>query len=443
MSRRRLVILGIILLVLLSVIALGVGNHSAEKRTFGKLTVNVQNPWLGGNDVYYYTGSFFAKYDAQNNSIDRLSDYLFIQSGVSSVNWAPNAVVFQTNPSSGDRDDVTTAAGQLGAKPYQPHWWKYDFQTKQYELIALPGADDCVSITQINSLQLACLAPQASGDSSTVLKIFDLSSGTSTNIFSTDDDVSNITSDGQKVYFLLARLSGSQSLHSAGLSTKPQELYSSNGLLTYYVYGKGRVLINETSNNPKVVSAQDTHESPTAIKQKLVLVEGSKTTWSKNIKSLPISFFTDSSGDMLFSSLDGSIKSVDAKGIKTVDKPAVPVLGLGDFLFTASHKLYKLSGNGELSSSPAMSRGINKKYPSGFSTKNDNDKAGNSFIDVAGGGKQNVYIFVPNIPSSQQELAVGTMLEQKGFKPSEFNFAWKVDSVGFQAPISPNAIVIK
>jgi hypothetical protein len=225
-------------------------------------------------------------------------------------------------------------------------------------------------------------------------------------------------------------------------SAANKELFSSKNQLAYYAYGGGKVLVNELS--ARTGEIEDSHEealSSATSKQKLVLLENGKITLDKNIKLPPISFFSNTSKDILFSSLDGSISSVSDEGIKTVVKPAEPLLVGGDLLFQASNKLYVISPGGELLSSPATPR--KGKYPSSFSTKSDNDKMGNSFIDVASGGLQSVYIFVPNVSSSQQELAVGTMLEQKGFKASEFNFAWKVDSVGFQAPITPNAIIIK
>jgi hypothetical protein len=443
-SRRWTAVLGIAALFLvIGALFLTVGRPGVEKRSFSKVTVNLQNSWLNSDDVYYYTGSFFAKYNTGTGSIERLSDYLFIKDGISSVSWSPDAVVFQTNPTDGTRDDVTTAAQQLGVRPYQPHWWKYDFQTKQYQLLALPGIDNCGSLVQISSGLLACLAPQTSGNGIRAIKTFDLASKSSRNIFSTDDGVSSISSDGQNLYFIVSSLSGAQSLHSVNLSSASnKELFSSKNQLAYYAYGGGKVLVDESS--ARTGKIEDSHEGAlpaAAAKQKVILLENGEKTFDKTVKLPPVTFYSDPAGDMLLSSLDGSISEVSGTGIKTIVGPATPSLAGGDFLFQAHNKLYVINPKNELLSSPATPR--TARYPSDFSTKNDNDKAGNSFIDVASGGVQSAYIFIPNVSSSQQELAIGNMLEQKGFKPSEFNFDWKPDSVGFHAPITPNAVIIK
>jgi hypothetical protein len=436
---------GVVLLALAWVV---ISHFNKPQRHFSEVTENLQSSWLHDGQLYYYTGSFFAKYDTSTGSISRLSDYLIIQNGISLPNWTPDAVVFQTNPASGDRDDVTTAAQQLGAKQYQSHWWRYDFQTKQYQLIALPGADTCEEVTQVSSSLLACAAPQSSGSSSMTLKILDLGSGSSRTLFSTDDDISNITSDSRNVYFVVTKLSGVQSLHSVSYSASPvhKELFSGDGQLTYYSYGEGRILIDDASNDTKSAKTGNTAEvsqQPFSAKQKLVLMNGGKTTFTKKIKSLPVSLFSDAAGNALFSSLDGSVSSVSGDGIKVLVKPASPVLKNGDFLFSAGDKLYNLGVNRKLYSSPGTPRGDNSKYPSSFNSVADNDPSGNSFINRLGNGQWNVYMYIPDVSSSQQQLAIGTMLEKKGFKPSEFNFTWVVDGADFNTPVSPNAIIIK
>lgn len=442
MTKRLLIILGVFLTALV-LTTLVFNNFGGQKRSYSKVTINVQDPWLHNEDVYFYTGSFFAKYDTNSNSISRLSDYLFIQNGIGSVSWLEDSVVFQTSPSSSDRDDVTTAAQQLGAKPYQSHWWKYDFKTKQYQLITLSDADNCDSLTQLSSMLLACVSPQNSGTGSVALRLLNLSSKSSKSVFTTDDDIVNVAADDKSVYFVTSGLNGNQSLHAVGLnSLNEKKLFSSNGQVAYYAYGGQKILVNEVG----YAQSKDLHADavrPKSSKQKLVLLDDGKAVLDKTVKSLPISLFSNDDGEVLFSSLDSSVKRIREGKVETLAKPAKPELARGDFLFSAQSKLFIVTPGGELSSSPPTPRKDNSKYPSSFNTKSDNDKTGNSFVDVESGGSQDVFLYLPNVSSSQQQQAVGDMLAQKGFKPSEFNFTWFVDGVDFHAPISPNAIIIK
>ncbi len=132
-----------------------------DSRDYSEITSNLQNSWLHNESVYFFSGSFFAKYNLENNKISRLSDYLNIKGGISSVSWDADSVVFQTNPRETDRDDVTTIAQQFNEKPFLPHWWQYDFQTKQYQLLDFAGINACSSLVQINDKLLACAMPQS------------------------------------------------------------------------------------------------------------------------------------------------------------------------------------------------------------------------------------------------------------------------------------------
>jgi hypothetical protein len=439
-NRRRAIILILALLALAFLAFLFIGEPGKKERSYSRVTVNLQNPWLHDEDVYYYTGSFFAKYDTGANKIQPLSDYLFIKSGIGSVSWSPDAVIFQTTPGASDRDDITTAAAQLGANPKQTHWWKYDFTARKYELLALPGMDSCTSLTQAGQDRIACLAAQSSGTGSLAVKIYDLDTGSVKTVFSTDDGIDDMVSDGQTLYFIVTNLTNNQSLHSISLSSSDdKELFTSKEQLNYYVYGGGQVLVNETPNkNQKTLPEAGTVK---ATKQKLVLLKDGGKTFEKSFKSLPLSLFSNDSGDVLFSSLDGSVKQIAGDSLKTLYKSARPPLQVGDLLFTAHQKLYLIGADGVLSSSPAIPR--EGRYPSSFSSGKDNDPSGNSFIDTPGPGKQDVFLFMPGVASSQQQAAVGKFLEKKGFKPSEFNFNWVVDGADFHSPVTPNAVIVK
>ena len=193
MSRRFIVVL--VLLVALVGVATFFIFHRQQKvdRLYSRLTSNVQSAGLINNEMYYFTGSFFAKYNFSERKIIQLSDWLDIKNGVENVSWDANAVVFSSKPSPGTRDDISTASSQLGVDPNTSHWWRYDFGNKQYQLLDFATIDACSALVQMNQEKLFCL--QKSGETSTVTDVymFDVAARSGTKIFTTNNTVDRLS----------------------------------------------------------------------------------------------------------------------------------------------------------------------------------------------------------------------------------------------------------
>jgi hypothetical protein len=441
-NKRLLKILVLLLVVFVAVVLVYGHVNKKENRTFHRLTTNLQHFWLHGSDVYFYSGSFFAKYNLQTNQVVRLSDYLDIQGGISSVDWGTDAVVFQTNPSANNRDDVTTAASQLGLQPYEPHWWRYSFNDTQYQLLNFSGINDCSSLIQINHSLLACAKPQSSGSQSYQLNLFDVSSLTSKKLANSDDTIGGLATDGKNIFYTVTRLSGKQTLNEVNLSSqKVSELYRGDGTITYRAYTNDTLLINDVPvSNP---GQTDSHADETpliASSQKLVSLNNGGVVFTKNFRSLPISFYEDG-GRAHISSLDGSIKYVEGNNLKQQFGTAAQPLKQGSFLFSYGGSLYMIGVDGILSSWPKLNN--SHKDSSEFNISQDNDPTGNSWIDNESGGVRDAYLFRNDVSSSQQEQQVGANLEARGFWASEFNFNWVVDGADYHTPVAPKAIIIQ
>ena len=416
-----------------------------EDRPYTKVTSNLQNPWLHEDDIYYYTGSFFAKYNLSDGSIKRLSDYLYINSGISFVSWGKDSVVFQTNPQETDRDDVTTASQNLGAKRLLPHWWRYDFTSRQYQLLDFAGIDNCQTLVQLSSVLLGCIQEGGLGDYSSKVSLFDLSKKTSRKIVESDNTIQNLSLLGNSLFYTLTSLGGHQSVESVNVSSLDKKLiYSSKETIGSYVpLGSGGVLINEVaSKKPDDSSHQHEDGAPKDLSQKLILIRGEKEVFDKKIGNYPVTMYANSKNQFLISSLDGSVNKLSGKNIAQIGKPTKKPLGFGDFLFKVNNVFFVIKSDGALLSSPP-SHTNKARSPASFVLGKDNAQDGSSWIDVEEGGARGAYLFSNNISSSNQELAIGNHLEKSGFRPSEFRFEWVADGVDFHAPIRPKAIVIR
>lgn len=445
---KRLVVLIVILLVAIGAAGYYVYSHNKPLRDYGKLTSNLQNASLIDGSIYFYTGSFFAKYNT-NNSVTRLSDYLYISSGISNVSWSADSVVFQTNPLPQDRDDVTTAAASLGAQQYSPHWWKYSFKDKQYILLNFAEIDDCSLLVQISDTKLACTMEQSPGSTATDVLLYDTSSKTSKKLISSDNFIDGITGSNSAIYYTETRLSGGQSLKTIGIkSTSDDLLYEGSGKLTYAVGPNNSVLAKDLVESIASAKAGEDERShseesnPVAVSQKIVLISGGEVVFEKQFKAFPLTVFTSPTDQLMYSSLDGSVKEVTEDGIETLDKATKNQLEGGDSLYKINERLYVVSRDGELLTSPDD---INNKHrdPETFDGVKDNDDNSESWIDDTNMSSPGGYLYSSKTPSSLQQLEIDKWLIKRGFWPSEFNFTWVVDGVDFNAPIRPSYIVVQ
>ncbi len=441
------------LLILAALLAIGATgyylySHAKPTREYGKLSSNLQNSYVMNDSIYFYTGSFFAKYNT-NNTVTRVSDYLYIASGINNVSWKPDAVLFQTNPLPQDRDDITTAASGLGSQQYSPQWWKYSFKDKQYQLLSFGNISGCKLVAQINDTELACSKEQEPGSSATDLYLYDLSSKTSKKLLSSDNPIDQLSGSDKTIYYTETRLSGKQSLKA--ISTKSSSsrlLYEGTGNITYAVAPNNEVLVSDAldSTEPSKTTKDDIshseESSPVASTQKIVLINGGEAVVEKQFKSLPVTVFVGSAGQLMYSSLDGSVNAVTEDGIETLDKATKNQLETGDTLYKLNERLYLINNRNELLTSPDD---INTSHrsPESFDGVKDNDDRSDSWIDDTDMNSPGGYLYSNSVPSSLQQLEIDKWLIKRGFWPSEFSFTWVVDGVDFNAPVRPNYVIIQ
>lgn len=440
MSRRFIVVL--VLLVALVGVATFFIFHRQQKvdRLYSRLTSNVQSAGLINNEMYYFTGSFFAKYNFSERKIIQLSDWLDIKNGVENVSWDANAVVFSSKPSPGTRDDISTASSQLGVDPNTSHWWRYDFGNKQYQLLDFATIDACSALVQMNQEKLFCL--QKSGETSTVTDVymFDVAARSGTKIFTTNNTVDRLSAYDGNFGFVVTTLGGKQSVYQGSASSgKSREIYTAKGDVAYKLGNDGSILISDTQIK---IEGQNTHEEDSSkpvkdVNYRLYVMQGGKITEVGGVKSPGLTLYRN--GALFASSLDGSIYQLKGGVVERIADPSTETEDYGSFIFEVGGESLLLQDS-VLSTEDVVE--LNSRDPSEFNGKDDNDPTGNSWIDNSVDPFA-VYLYLPNIPSSKQQALVGQHLTSKGFVPAEFNFTWVVDGVDFHTPIQPNAVIIR
>lgn len=433
-------------LLVLLLVALGVAGlilffrgHQKTTRSYNRVASNLQHSWLHNSDVYFYSSSFFAKYNLDNHQITRLSDYLYIKNGITSESWSPGSIVFQASSAGADRDDVTTAASQLGGQPLATHWWRYNFQLKQYQLLTFADQAGCSSLSQLSDELLACVEKRSTDNQTYRLLIINPVDKSTKKLASSEDMISGVSSKGDTVYYLTTALGGGQILHSSSLSApKDTTIYTGEGELAYNI-DSNRIVVNEVIST---ANDQETRNAATPSKQRLIVLNGQKIILSKNFRALPGQLYLDTDGAVRYASTDGLILSLAHDNVQQVSKPEQNPANSGGSLFTHNKIFFELRSDATLNASSKFSNESGYRSPAGFDPRKDNDTSGNSWVDLASGNVKTAYLYLGNVASSTQEQSVGDNLQSRGFLPSEFNFQWILDGVDFHAPISPKAVVI-
>ncbi|MDB5170371.1 MAG: hypothetical protein JWO35_65 [Candidatus Saccharibacteria bacterium] len=444
MTNKRYLLIGLLLLSLFGLLMYSVYGNRGEARNYSKVAMNLRNTWQDNSDTYFFNGTYFGRYNLLNNQSDQLSDYLYIASGITSVDWSTQSVIFQTNPSETDRDDITTAAKNFNVSQYSPHWWRYDFTTKQYQLLNFAGINNCDSVTHISEALFACVGPKSANDTSSQLSIYNLPLKTATPLTSTDNSITNVSSDGNGIYYIETRLSLKQTLKTVDLSTrKVQPIYKSEGAITYQRFGETTAIIETPVEKLSITEKSHSEEqNEPAYKQKVSVFKGGQPVLQKTIKSLPLGFAPGNTSTSQFFSDNGALWYIRADSIDKVYGKTKDALEAGDKLFNINNKLFLLRNDGELSSTSGLGKN-NYRKPSDFKIDKDNTSTGNSYIDKTQSGTNDAYLFLTDTPVSKQQAEVYKNLAGNGFRPLEFSFKWVVDGADFHAPINPNAVLIQ
>lgn len=207
-------------------------------------------------------------------------------------------------------------------------------------------------------------------------------------------------------------------------------------------------MINDKGKD-SVSNRQDENDShadeanATSTSQKIVLIEGGGVVLEKSIKSLPVQVFSSASGQMMYSSLDGSVKEVTSDGVETLDKAPKNPLETGDRLYKINERLFVVSANSDLLTSPADLVGSTHRDPQSFDAVKDNDNNSDWWIDSTDMSSPGGYLYSESSPTGAQQLEIDKWLQERRFWPSEFNFTWVADGADFHAPINPRSVIIR
>ncbi len=424
-DRRKIFIIATLLLfvVIIGVILLNTDNK--EERKFYKITNNIQNYELKGDKLYFFTKSFFASYNIEKNTIERLSDYLYLQNDITDVDFGKgDKVIFRALSSPGSGDDLDTINNKVRVENDTEIWWMYDFKSKSYISLNIDGLEGCEYLKQINGSGLVCFKEK-------VVTFYDINKKSKSSLkLDGVDLVTNVVVTDKSILF--SGISGNKNtLHKIDTATnKVTNIYSTEASIGSFVsQDSNNILVNEFT--PEVSGGEDGgdihQELDEDIDQKLVLIKNQNVLKIKDFKTLMGSVYVDTQGDLSYFSLDGSIKKAVNGDVKDIIKPSKDPDITSKLFFDHKNTVYLIDYNNNLTSSDEKNIS-EKRKPTSFNPEIDNDNSGNSsfWIEKEPLDTTTVVFLYSNTPFLEQAEFVDVFLNSKNFQPSEFNFSWKL-----------------
>lgn len=113
---RRVILLVVVVLVIAAVVVAFLHKSPVTEKINGpfyRTAMNLQQPFLMGSQLYFFTGSSFAKLDITTGQTTTLSDYFNVPGSVVVDSWTNNGVVFTVSGST--TDDIF---GQVAIKVF-------------------------------------------------------------------------------------------------------------------------------------------------------------------------------------------------------------------------------------------------------------------------------------------------------------------------------------
>lgn len=409
---------------------------------FSKIHNNIQFPWQNGDSVYFFSGSLFAKYNLADNSVTRLSDYLLINQDIDSIKWSEKSVLFRSKTSTKAYDDLSLSLAGLGASKADMYWWRYDFASKTYQLLQLPGIEDCQDLFPYSETSFVCLPLDTNSQQSK--KITLLAAGAApAELYSGDSTIHDGDLAGNTFYFVSKSFSGKDTLSNIDLVSKQKtDIFESKGaILSYKSNANGTVLAvwKELSQRPDPnAEPHDNQESD----HHVALLEKGKVSDDQTISASRLNT-SRIGGDLFIVEAGGAVHQADGGKLKQIIKEDLSqtkdvryfVKNNSDFYFVTSQNA--LLSTKDLA--PSSLRSL-----STFDSEADNDPDSGLFINTPDeNGKTLVQFYDASRPFSEQALVVEKILKEDFFEPSMFRFVWSLNSTSNEVPVAPKASVLK
>lgn len=436
---RRVILLVVVVLVIAAVVVAFLHKSPVTEKINGpfyRTAMNLQQPFLMGSQLYFFTGSSFAKLDITTGQTTTLSDYFNVPGSVVVDSWTNNGVVFTVSGSTTD-DIFGQVAQKAGEDPALPHWWRYDFNSRRLELIDFSGANKCTSVQEVGN-NLYCFTPYQASSHQNILYSYDLATNSLKNVFKISGPVSLVSTEGSKLYYTTTDLSGSRTLwvfDTAG-SSPAKTIYSSTRFINY-VAGPSQILLSESaaSLKPNNQTGHDVNTATTtATNQSLELVSVNGGKVIKKVSFVGINGNLSSSGSGLFFSLPtGPIYRTTATDIITEQTTEQ---GIDQAWQTKGVTYY-------LSSSKLNALLSNRQVPSvrgGDSFSESYNTPPNAFyVNAFSNGQNIVYLNNSSKDLNGNAQDVATFLTSIGFDPNQFDFSWQAVNI---APSSVDSVVV-
>lgn len=434
-------IVAAIAIVVFALFAIGLSRKQVQPPTeagYQTLHPNMQNAKQDGDSVYFYTGSYFAKYDLKTKATQRISDFLLIAEPIDHLVWQKDSVIFRSGLPSKAYDDLSISIGNLSSPKSQNYWWRYDLINKKYELLETASTNNCLELLPYHDSLLCASADLNLQTAASVLQIF--SDGQTKKLYSGSDPIRKLSVNGDAIYLISRAVSGKESIKKI-VANNTSDAYQSKGIVQDYgVISNDKLLVAWSPKQPQQDSSDPEHEG-TKTEYNLVLTDGKKDLSKTKIQGSRLSF--SGSGDQtgivtekgdIYTLNKDKLKQLKQGSRTEADISGVLISGDSTYYTTVSSKLLTQS-----SQQVNNQRSINQ-----FDIDGDNDPNARYAIDRPDeDGTTLVKLYDGSQTFSQQAPLIEKTLQEDMFDPSMFKFSWSLNSSSQTVPVIPNAILVK
>lgn len=429
-TRKRIFLLIILLIIVVVFILLfNINKPKVVDINVGRGISNVNNYQVVDGDIYYFTGSAFAKIDTKNGSVSRLSDYLLIKSNVGSFKYYSDGVIFKSFRSSDD--DISKIKSDI-SDSRASNWWFYSFKNKRYELINFGDIDNCVDLYKKEDT-FVCISEKNGNSQNRGVLLYKNNTTINTGI---SGYIDRLYIDNKFIYYEKTNLDESSGLYRYSPDNHRNSLiYKSRENIIDYLINKDRayVLIDKSNR----IENKDTHNTIQKNQDIVVLSLDNKFSEVKN-KSINGSLgeINITNGLVYFINRDGFYVDIDSDktSIYRIAGAASP-----EDVFLINSRLFLINSSGVL----YLSKNNIKKdelyrTPDSFDVEGDNIEGSNIWIEEAGKNKFRVYLYDNKVSFSGNANKVDYILARDYFNPLEFNIDWDLNSSNRSVLVSPS-----
>ena len=350
MRKSLLIIISILLLLAaISTYLLSRNNVSQFSGTFYKITSGAQQPALVGNQLHFFTGSFFASLDINTGKAGLLSKDLSTSGQFTVTDLTNQYAIF-----SASGVNAYDPFGQLltanGENLSSSHWWQYTFNTKQLTPLNFMGMDSCTSVVE-SGVSMYCFSPYLGSSHIFNLSSYSLPGGTATNLLRTSGPVSNVKAGGGFVYYVTTALDNTQSLNVFNMATNSSRVvYKSAGKILDYGFSSQAALVDEAAVTTYVPLGNRAYLQNTPLAQTLKLMNLDGVVLKKSSFNLLPGSITSSPSGLAFASPAGELYQASGTSIKQIvlgKQGLIYIWGSGNVLYgeDSSGSLYVTSAS--------------------------------------------------------------------------------------------------